>query len=187
MEAELDPGIKSRPRYQSVALKDKAGFSLFVVEEGQESSLDSLYQSCSGGKLLLSFKLSDLSDYSSKEFDRTVCPEELAEAFAGLPLSAQIYVSGSEAFLWDVQKLALAAGLLAEQVNLSQPTTSARRVFCTHCYTVMENVLYSPVTCSGCGLPLMVRDHFSRPLGAYVGLNINAEDGAEIPQEEALK
>ncbi|BFM48220.1 dimethylamine monooxygenase subunit DmmA family protein [Marinomonas sp. THO17] len=187
MEADFDSSIKSRPLYQAISINDKAIFSLFVVEAGQDSNLQALYQFCDTQKAIITLPLTELSDSSLKGFERTICPDVLSVAFANLPMSAQLYVSGSEAFLWDVHKLAVQAGLLAEQIRLSQPTTPARRVFCTHCYNQMENVLHTPVECSGCGLPLLVRDHFSRRLGAYVGLNINAEDKTELPAREALK
>ena len=40
--------------------------------------------------------------------------------------------------------------------------------------------------CSHCGLTLLVRDHYSRRLGAFQGVCINAEGPAEIPPVEEL-
>ncbi|MEO9275502.1 hypothetical protein ABFY09_11600 [Marinomonas sp. 5E14-1] len=56
----------------------------------------------------------------------------------------------------------------------------------SHCHSVMEGIVETPIHCHGCGLLLLVRDHFSRAHGAYVGLNIKAEDSTEILGREVL-
>jgi ribosome maturation factor RimP len=50
----------------------------------------------------------------------------------------------------------------------------------------MDDIGHTPVICAGCKRPLLVRDHFSRFLGAYVGVQINAEDPTEEPATKEL-
>ena len=42
------------------------------------------------------------------------------------------------------------------------------------------------MTCSGCGLSLLVRDHFSRRIGAFQGVCIDAEVPGTAPPPEAV-
>ncbi len=172
---EIDPRIKSRPLYGPVSIRPKARSHLFV---GSSAELDSLFDSlpeeqraritCEEGKLTADVRA------------------RLETAFAELPIASAVYVAGDEAFIWDVRNLALAAGMGEEQVQLCQPTSNARRLFCTHCYEYTEGVTHSPQACSGCGRLLLVRDHYSKLHGAYVGVQINAEDPADIPETEEL-
>ena len=53
---------------------------------------------------------------------------------------------------------------------------------CVHCKGITENVATYPFQCSHCGLWLFVRDHYSRRLAAFQGVNIDAEDKGEIPE-----
>ena len=57
----------------------------------------------------------------------------------------------------------------------------ARRVQCVHCKGITENVALDPFQCSHCGLNLFVRDHYSRRLAAFQGVNIDAEDPGSVP------
>ncbi len=51
-----------------------------------------------------------------------------------------------------------------------------RRVQCIHCKGMTEDVAEEIVSCMYCGLKLLVRDHFSRRLGAFMGVRVDAED-----------
>lgn len=184
---ETDTRVKSKPYYESIAANDKADFYLFIGELDQSTHLQTLFDDCPGSKKeIVTFHLNELSQ-KTDSITLSVCPSLLSELFSILPVSSVLYISGTEAFLWDVQTLAIDAGLLPEQINLIAPTSLARRVFCTHCYHVMENITHTPVVCEGCGLPLLVRDHFSRCHSAYVGLNINAEDAGDIPAKRGFE
>ena len=80
----------------------------------------------------------------------------------------------------------LAHGLLDAEITLLPSADNARRVFCTHSRFMSEPVTASPTRCQGCGLTLEVRDHFSRRLGAYMGVRIDAEVPGEVPREEVF-
>jgi len=175
--------VKSKPCYTPIVIDQSASFSLFVGERSRSGNIvDSYEELTSADKFLLYL---DIEDYVSSGASKLV-PSKLKKVFAEMPATAKIYVFGSEAFLWDIRNFAADAGFMPEQIQLSEPVSEARRVFCTHCYHVMEDIRVTPVTCAGCGLLLLVRDHFSRSHGAYVGLNINAEDSSEVFEEEAL-
>lgn len=190
MESAYDARIKSRPLYSPIVIRENAAFHLFISEESVEnrtSDLFRLFNECqSQVKHWLGLSVEDVFVYSQNVSPITAESEALSRVLSTLPLASQTYVSGSESFMWDIHNLLIAAGLLTEQVSLMAPTSSVRRVFCTHCYTVMQKVEHTPVTCQGCQRPLLVRDHFSRVHGAYVGLNVNAEDVNDIPEKEAL-
>ncbi len=54
------------------------------------------------------------------------------------------------------------------------------------CKGFTENVTTSPVRCSHCGLNFCVRDHYSRRLGAFQGVCIDAEVPGEAPAPEEI-
>lgn len=101
----------------------------------------------------------------------------LGDAHMGL----QIYTAGSEGLMGQVQRDAVEAGLPYEAVQMEQRGSTLRRVQCVHCKGITENVAHDPFQCSHCGLHLFVRDHYSRRLAAYQGVNIDAEDPGEVP------
>ncbi|MBM94971.1 MAG: hypothetical protein CMI09_03860 [Oceanospirillaceae bacterium] len=169
-DIELDPAVKSRPDYPPVAIDARASHQVFIAEDNEQTSLTALSEQCQTGE-----KLSIVADAES-------LPVSLAE----LPLSTALYVSGSEGYLWDIHNRLTEMGFGVDKIHLLAPASAARRLFCTHCYTTMEGVAHTPYTCTGCGRPLLVRDHFSRILGAYVGVQINAEDPADLPATESL-
>lgn len=172
---QIDPRIKSRPLYAPVVIRPKARKHLFI---GTGAELDALYESLPEEQRIRIIAGQDgLTDQLRAELDAV---------FATLPLASAVYVCGSEGFMWDIRNLALTAGLADEQVQMCEPSTKERRLFCTHCYEITEGVTHSPQTCSGCGRLLLVRDHYSKLHGAYVGVQINAEDPADIPETEEL-
>ena len=99
----------------------------------------------------------------------------------------RLYVQGTEPFLWSVTTAASIIGFGPNQVQLHHAGSLRRRVWCTHCHALTENVTASIVPCAGCGRHLLVRDHFSRRLGAFMGVMIDAEAPGAIPAiEEAF-
>jgi len=104
-----------------------------------------------------------------------------------LPVSSNVYLAAKrESVLWDRHNLDVKSGMASEQIKMLKPLGNERRLFCTHCYTVTEDVTHSPFECPGCHRLLLVRDHFSRIHSAYVGVQINAEDLDDVPETEEL-
>jgi hypothetical protein len=110
----------------------------------------------------------------------------LSHRLAREAVGLRLYAIGSEAFLWDVMNLAQAAGLGKDEVQLSHAGTLRRRVYCTHCKSMNENVATNIVPCWACGASLFVRDHFSRRLAAFMGVQVDAEVPGEVPEIEVL-
>jgi hypothetical protein len=106
----------------------------------------------------------------------------LARELVGL----RLYAAGTEAFLWDVANTARAAGLSGEEIFLTQAGSLRRRVYCTHCKSMNEEVTTNIADCRACGARLFVRDHFSRRLAAFMGVMVDAEVPGEIPAIEIL-
>ena len=101
-----------------------------------------------------------------------VCTVMLADLPAALKAShvgVRLLAVGSEAHLWDTVRVATYAGLHLDAIALL-PSGATRRVQCIHCKACVEGVATPELDCSGCGLRLLVRDHFSRRLGAFQGV-----------------
>jgi predicted RNA-binding Zn-ribbon protein involved in translation (DUF1610 family) len=98
----------------------------------------------------------------------------------------RLYALGTEGFLWDVMNLARLYGLGEGEVRLCQAGSLRRRVYCTHCKTMIETVTTNIVGCPACGAKLFVRDHFSRRLAAFMGVAVDAEAPGEIPEIEVI-
>ncbi len=96
-------------------------------------------------------------------------------------IGLRIYVLGSEPFIWSIRRIAERHALAAEAVQLQRSGTLQRRVYCIHCHAFNEAVTRNVVTCNGCGLQLFVRDHFSRRLAAFMGVQADAEVAGELP------
>ena len=99
-------------------------------------------------------------------------------------IGLRLYAIGSEAFIWDAANIATAAGLGRGEVFLHQAGPKLRRVYCTHCRTMIEDVAMNLVPCPVCEASLSVRDHFSRRLAAFMGVKVDAEVPGEIPAPE---
>lgn len=180
---QIDPSIKSRPSYQAPVLVASARLQLFVCQATARDQLLSLYQQCEPEQA----DWLEVGDSATETGTGEALLQRLQSLLADAPVATRLYVAGDEAFLWDVRNQALVAGLVDEQIQLAPPVSRARRLFCTHCYTLMDGVEFSPHSCSGCGRLLLVRDHFARLHGAYVGVQINAEDPGEQPEQEVLQ
>jgi len=96
----------------------------------------------------------------------------LSRAATGL----RLYAIGTESFIWDAHNIAMAAGLSATEIHLTQSGPLVRRVI------VPQNI----VTCPGCGAALFVRDHFSRRLAGFMGVKVDAETPGQIPAAEVF-
>jgi hypothetical protein len=103
---------------------------------------------------------------------------------AGEHMGLRLYAAGTEAFLWDVAAVAREAGLGEGEVFLNHCGSMRRRVYCVHCKTVTEDVIANLIPCHGCGATLVVRDHFSRRLAAFIGVQADAEVPGELPALE---
>lgn len=101
-------------------------------------------------------------------------------------MGTRLYAAGVEGFIGSVVAAGLAHGVDHQSIHTEHRGSLARRVQCVHCKGFTENVTRSPIVCSHCGVPLLVRDHYSRRLGAFQGVSIDAECPGDVPAAEEL-
>ena len=134
---------------------------------------------------------------SAPEVDRfTAAAVGRVQAFPGTPvlldafrstlekslMGTRLYVAGPESFIGLVMKIALEFNLNKDEIRAEECGTLARRVYCIHCRVTTENVRTNIVRCVECDRWLLVRDHYSRRLAAYMGVMVDAEAPGELPQ-----
>jgi hypothetical protein len=96
-------------------------------------------------------------------------------------MGTRLYVAGPESFIGLAMKIALEFNLNKDEIRAEECGTLARRVYCIHCRATTENVRTNIVSCVGCARWLLVRDHYSRRLAAYMGVMVDAEAPGELP------
>ena len=101
----------------------------------------------------------------------------LTDAHAG----CQAYLAGSEPLMGQAERDIMATGLPHSDIQKEHRGSTLRRVQCVHCKGVTENVRTDPFQCAHCGLNLFVRDHYSRRIAAFQGVNIDAEEPGHVP------
>lgn len=116
---------------------------------------------------------------------------EFRKMLEGSLMGTRLYVAGPESFIGLAMKIALEFNLMKDEIRAEEMGTLARRVYCIHCRTTTENVRTNVVRCGGgngdgtgggCGRWLLVRDHYSRRLAAYMGVMADAEAPGELPE-----
>jgi len=101
----------------------------------------------------------------------------LEDAHMGL----RLYLAGTEGLIGEAMQVALDAGIDHTAICAEHRGSLVRRMQCVHCKGISENVTTQPSQCAHCGLWLLVRDHYSRRLGAFQGVCIHAEEPANLP------
>jgi hypothetical protein len=96
-------------------------------------------------------------------------------------MGLRLYIAGPESFIGRAMQLALAFDLNKDEIRAEEVGSRARRVHCVHCRATCEDVRTNITRCSGCARWLMVRDHYSRRLAAYMGVMVDAETPGELP------
>ncbi len=111
--------------------------------------------------------------------------QALLAAFSALLTQAlmgtRLYVAGPESFMGLGMKIALQFNLNKDEIRAEESGSLARRVHCVHCRAETEDVRTNVVQCVGCSRWLLVRDHYSRRLAAYMGVMADAEAPGELP------
>jgi len=192
----MDQGIKSRPRYNVLRL-DPTGRRHLLLTDGPDVPAEA----CADALPLAVDETWTVTASSEACLDpEPLGPGALARTFRSVPqmlatlrtqlgrekVGLRLYVAGTEAFLWDVDGVARAAGMGLGEIFLTHSGSKRRRVQCVHCKTMLEDVTTSIVPCLACGANLFVRDHFSRRLGAFQGVRVDAEVPGEVPAAEEI-
>jgi dimethylamine monooxygenase subunit C len=186
-------GIKSRPVYRPLAL-DPSGRRHLLVTDGPAFPKDAFdgdgpeafttRWTVSGTSTAIPAPDVAAPDaaFRSSQHLFIALRRRLAEEHMGL----RLYAAGTEPFIWEVYGLASGAGLQRDELFLYACGSAARRVFCNHCRTITGGVTTNIATCAGCGAKLFVRDHFSRRLNAFAGVQVDAEAPGDSPPLEEI-
>jgi hypothetical protein len=110
----------------------------------------------------------------------------LDRAMAQARIGVRIYALGSEPFIWSIRQMAERFAIAPEAVRVAHSGSLYRRVYCVHCRALNDRVTDNVAVCEGCGRHLLVRDHFSRRLAAFMGVQADAEAPGELPRVEQL-
>lgn len=127
-----------------------------------------------------------------RRLDRHVFPTQaeaigaLDRTLSGCVMGTRLYVAGSESFIGSTVQVAMKYNLNTDEVQREHCGSAARRVYCIHCQASNENVRTNIVQCLGCGRHLLVRDHYSRRLAAYMGVMADAEAPGVLPPVEEV-
>jgi len=113
--------------------------------------------------------------------DQAPLLEAFTTALEGSLMGTRLYVAGPESFIGRAMQIALRFNLNKDEIRAEECGTLARRVRCVHCRTTTEEVRTNIVRCAGCDRWLLVRDHYSRRLAAYMGVMVDAEAPGELP------
>lgn len=105
----------------------------------------------------------------------------LARVLLDTHMGAQFYLAGTEGLIGQAEREIMSTGFPVTAIQKEHRGSTVRRVQCVHCKGITENVATDPFKCSHCGLNLFVRDHYSRRIAAFQGVNIDAEDPGLVP------
>ena len=205
----LVTGIKSKPVYAPLRADTRGRYHLMlgkgpgnvalmrVLKELQSAAPQALGRT----RVLL------IAEEPAAAADACPCPRRAPENFAALELETlrvfadapsllrefrslldgalmgtRLYVAGPESFIGLAMKIALEFDLNKDEVRAEELGSRARRVYCIHCRATTEDVRTNVARCVDCGSWLLVRDHYSRRLAAYMGVMVDAEAPGELPE-----
>lgn len=156
-----DP-IPSAPRYTTSTEIPQARHYLLALQPGHETASTPLLQALPSATQLWQ-PAADSPDFSALNSLLQACHP-----------GTHLCISGDETFIWHCRNQARAAGLLDAEMTLLK-TAEGRQVYCVHCGQLQPASNIDDVTCQHCGVHLTIREHFSKRLGAYMGVCLNAD------------
>jgi hypothetical protein len=189
-----DQGIKSRPTYaplrpdphgrRHLLVCDRAALPIEALHQGVERAhFNERWSIVSDSRAIPSSDPANFDHQFRSEQHLLIALRRRLDTEA---MGFRLYAVGTEPFLWAIYSVAVEFGAGPDEIALFATGTGARRVFCNHCRTVTAGVMTNIVVCCGCGAHLFVRDHFSRRLNAFAGVQIDAEVPGEVPATEEL-
>jgi dimethylamine monooxygenase subunit C len=185
--------MKSKPVYETLSMDLSARRHLFVAE-GAGVTCVAKALAADGGNPPVRVVCLGTPVWSEIRRNISVCVfdsgDELNSALtlelAAASMDTAVYVAGRERFLWDIYGVLLREGVSAIRIRMEPAGSASRKVYCVHCSTLNVDVTDSIHVCSGCRSHLFVRDHFSRSMGAYMGVQVDAELPGEVPTPQRL-
>ena len=192
------PAIKSRPVYG--VLEPRVGTAHLVVADGEGAAAvaDLLARARDRALMLAQTHIlytpgpngTDMWEQvqafgAAQNYRAPTIPALLARlsrVLGDAQMGTQVYLAGSEGLIGQAERAIMATGFPYSAIQKEHRGSTVRRVQCVHCKGITENVALDPFPCSHCGLMLFVRDHYSRRMAAFQGVNIDAEDPGRVPQ-----
>ena len=193
----VEPTIRSRPVY--APLEPRPGHLHLIIADGEgaEAITDMLARAPDAGNLLAAAHVmycpgpngTDLSEtlrgLGPMQFFRAptipALLPRLARVLSDAHMGSQFYLAGTEGLIGQAERAIMQTGFPYNAIQKEHRGSTVRRVQCVHCKGITENVATDPFVCSHCGLNLFVRDHYSRRIAAFQGVNIDAEDPGDVP------
>jgi dimethylamine monooxygenase subunit C len=198
MLTPVEPTIRSRPVY--APLEPRLGHLHLMVADGEgaDALADLLTKANNRSEILSSAHViyapgpngTDRSDalqaLGLRQFFRAptipALLPRLIRVLADAHMGTQFYLAGTEGLIGQAEREIMATGFPMGAIQKEHRGSTVRRVQCVHCKGITENVATDPFKCSHCGLNLFVRDHYSRRIAAFQGVNIDAEDPGQVPE-----
>ncbi len=198
----LVQGIKSRPTYRGIAVDPHARQHIFALEGEGALALTEQGEALTATVLARSEILYVPGGSQGRDHHLALAQLgadivwqaptiatllfRLKGSLNNATMGTRLYIAGTEGFIGQAMQIALDLGMDFNSIPTEHRGSLARRVQCVHCKGTTENVTVTPFTCSHCGLTLLVRDHYSRRLAAFQGVNIDAEEPGTAPTPEEL-
>lgn len=198
MKTVFDPAIRSRPVYGT--LMPRPGPAHLMIADGAGALAIADLVAAAGERAVAMLAATqviyvpgpDGDDHSAQlqalapaQFYRgptfAAALPRLRKVLADAHMGLQVYLAGTEGLIGQALREAMAAGLPHTAVQTEHRGSTVRRVQCVHCKGITENVRTDPFRCGHCGLALFVRDHYSRRIAAFQGVNIDAEEPGRVP------
>ncbi len=196
-KTQFPPAIKSRPVYS--VLEPRSGSLHLVVADGEgaQAVTEMLAKATDRAAMLAAMHIiyapgpngtdlsTELRALGAAQFFRsptvpTLLPR-LIRVVTDAHMGTQFYLAGSEGLMGQAEREIMATGFPFAAIQKEHRGSTVRRVQCVHCKGITENVVTDPFKCSHCRLNLFVRDHYSRRIAAFQGVNIDAEDPGMVP------
>jgi hypothetical protein len=198
----LVSGIKSRPQYSGLC-PDPFAKSHLIASEGEGAlAVEELFKRAqsafrkhatilyTGGSSLATDYATGLATLGAQATYLAPTVQTLLirlnALLAQATMSTKLYVAGTEGFIGQVMQAALDHGIDHQSILTDHRGSLARRVQCVHCKGITEHVTTDVATCAHCGVSLLVRDHYSRRLGAFMGVSIDAEAPGHVPPAQEI-
>jgi dimethylamine monooxygenase subunit C len=195
-KTEFPTAIKSRPVYGVLAPRQGARHLVVADGEGADAVVQLL--SAANAAMLAtthiiycpgpngSNKASTLEALGAAQFYAApsipALLPRLISVLSNAQMGMQFYLAGSEGLMGQAEREIMNTGFPFVDIQKEHRGSTVRRVQCVHCKGITENVATDPFACSHCGLNLFVRDHYSRRLAAFQGVNIDAEEPGQVPE-----
>ena len=192
------PAIKSRPVYAPLEPRPGAAHLVVADGEGAAAVVDMLGKANDRSEILSATHViyapgpngtdlsGDLQALGAAQFYRapTIAAllPRLQHVVGAAHMGTQFYLAGTEGLIGQAERAIMATGFPFAAIQKEHRGSTLRRVQCVHCKGITENVATDPFRCSHCRLSLFVRDHYSRRIAAFQGVNIDAEDPGLVPE-----